>query len=60
VERLLLSGHQASDYLGIDPSTFRALAKENKLEPVSTGRRKFWRRAELERLAGLMPAKENV
>lgn len=61
VERpLLLSGRAAARWLGLDAATFRALALENDLQPVSTGKRLFWKRAELARLAGLVPGGESA
>lgn len=50
---LLLSGRASARLLGIDPKTFRTLAAENGLQPVSSGHRKYWKRLEIERLAAI-------
>jgi len=50
---LLISARAASRWLGVDNKTFAGIAAAQRLTPVSTGRTWLWRRAEVERLAGL-------
>jgi hypothetical protein len=46
----LLSGRAASRALGVDSKTFLAIAETNGLTPVSSGKRLFWRLAEIQQL----------
>ena len=54
---LLLTTKGAAELLGIHRLSFPALARTEGLTAVSTGRRRYWKRAEVLHLAGLSTEK---